>query len=93
VNKVGLLATLQARPGKEAEVEQFLRSVGPLVDAETRTTSWFAFRAAPATFGIFDTFAEEGGRSAHITGEIKFSEGPFRPYRRTLCRTSRCQVG
>jgi quinol monooxygenase YgiN len=70
VNKVGLLATLQARPGKEAEVEQFLRSAGPLVQAETGTTSWLAFRVAPAMFGIFDTFADESGRSAHINGEI-----------------------
>ena len=70
VNKVGLLVMLQARPGKEAEVEQFLRSAGPLVDAETGTTSWFAFRVAPATFGIFDTFADEDGRSAHVNGEI-----------------------
>jgi quinol monooxygenase YgiN len=70
VSKVGLLATLQARPGKEAEVEQFLRSAGPLVDAETGTTSWFAFKVAPATFGIFDTFADEDGRSAHVNGEI-----------------------
>lgn len=70
MNKVGLMVMLQARPGKEAEVEQFLRSAGPLVDAETGTTSWFAFRVAPATFGIFDTFADEDGRSAHLSGEI-----------------------
>jgi hypothetical protein len=44
MNKVGLLATLPARPDKEAEVEQFLRSAGPLVEAETGTTTWFAFR-------------------------------------------------
>jgi hypothetical protein len=43
---------------------------GPLVDAETGTTSWFAFKVAPATFGIFDTFADEDGRSAHVNGEI-----------------------
>ncbi len=46
MNKVGLMVMLQARPGKEAEVEQFLRSAGPLVDAETGTTSWFAFRVS-----------------------------------------------
>jgi hypothetical protein len=56
VNTVGILATLQARPGKEADVEQFLQSAGPLVEAETGTTAWFAFKVASATFGIFDTF-------------------------------------
>jgi quinol monooxygenase YgiN len=70
VNKIGLLATLQARPHKEAEVEQFLRSAGPLVEAETGTTTWFAFRMGPATFGIFDTFKDEDGRSAHINGAV-----------------------
>jgi quinol monooxygenase YgiN len=70
VNKVGILATFQARPGKEAEVEQFLRAAGPLVEAETGTTRWFAFRVGPATFGIFDTFNDEDGRSAHVNGEV-----------------------
>ena len=70
MNKVGILATLQARPGKEADVEEFLRSAGPLVAAETGTRAWFAFKVAPATFGIFDTFKDENGRSAHVNGEI-----------------------
>jgi quinol monooxygenase YgiN len=70
VNKFGILATLQARPGKETDVEQFLRSASPLVEAETGTTAWFAFKVAPATFGIFDTFKDEDGRSAHVNGEV-----------------------
>jgi quinol monooxygenase YgiN len=70
VNTIGLLATLQARPGKEAEVEQFLRSASPLVEAEAGTTTWFAFRVGPATFGIFDTFKDEDGRSAHVNGAV-----------------------
>jgi quinol monooxygenase YgiN len=70
VNKVGILATLQARPGKEADVEQFLLSARPLVVAETGTTAWFAFKIGPATFGIFDTFEGEEGRSAHVNGEV-----------------------
>jgi quinol monooxygenase YgiN len=70
MNRFGILATLQARPGKEAEVEQFLQSAQPLVDAEPGTTAWFAFRIGPATFGIFDTFRDEDGRSAHINGEV-----------------------
>jgi quinol monooxygenase YgiN len=70
MNRIGLLATLQARPGKEAEVESFLKSALPLVEAETGTTTWFAFKVGPATFGIFDTFKDEAGRTAHVTGEV-----------------------
>src|ERR1700758_240719 len=70
MNKFGILATLQARPGKEAEVETFLRSARPLVEAETGTTAWFAFRISAATFGIFDTFKDEDGRAAHVNGEV-----------------------
>ena len=70
MNKVGILATLQARTGKEADVEQFLSSAAPLVAAEVGTTAWFAFRIGPATFGIFDTFKDEEGRNAHVNGEV-----------------------
>jgi quinol monooxygenase YgiN len=70
MNRFGILATLQSRPGKEAEVEQFLQSARPLVDAETGTTAWFAFKIGPAMFGIFDTFKDEEGRNAHVTGEV-----------------------
>ena len=70
MNKYGLLATLQARSGKEAEVEKFLQSAAPLAAAEEGTTTWFAFRLAHDTFGIFDTFQDEAGRKAHLTGEI-----------------------
>ena len=70
MNRVGILATLQARHGKEAEVEQFLKSATPLVAAEVGTTAWFAFKIGPATFGIFDTFKDDKGRSAHVNGEV-----------------------
>jgi quinol monooxygenase YgiN len=70
MNKFGILAMLQARPGKEADVERFLQSGGPLVEAETGTTTWFAFKVGAGTFGIFDTFKDADGRSAHINGEV-----------------------
>ncbi|HEY4357780.1 MAG TPA: antibiotic biosynthesis monooxygenase [Acidobacteriaceae bacterium] len=70
MNNFGILATLQARPGKENEVESFLQSARPLVEAETGTTTWFAFKIAPATFGIFDTFQNEEGVAAHVNGEV-----------------------
>ena len=70
MNRVGILAALQARPGKEIKVEEFLKSARPLVEAEVGTTAWFAFKIGPATFGIFDTFNDEKGRSAHVNGEV-----------------------
>ena len=70
MNKVGILVTLQARAGKERDVEEFLSLATPLVAAEIGTTAWFAFKIGPATFGIFDTFRNEEGRSAHVNGEV-----------------------
>ena len=70
MNRFAILVTLQARQGKEAEVEKFLKSATPLVQAEVGTTAWFAFRIAPARFGIFDTFKDEQGRNAHVNGEV-----------------------
>ena len=70
MNRVGILATLQARPGKEINVEEFPKSATPLVAAELGTTAWFAFKIGPASFGIFDTFNDEQGRNAHVNGEV-----------------------
>ena len=70
MNRFGILARLEARPGKENEVETFLRSAASLVEAEAGTTAWFAFKIGPSTFGIFDTFHDEEGRDAHINGEV-----------------------
>lgn len=70
MNKLGILATLHTQPGKEAEVEAFLASAISLVQAETGTTNWYAFRIGAATFGIFDTFKDEEGRAAHVNGQV-----------------------
>jgi quinol monooxygenase YgiN len=67
---VGILATLKAKPGKEAEVEDFLKSALPLANQEQATTVWFALRLGPSTFGIFDAFGNESGRLAHLSGPI-----------------------
>jgi quinol monooxygenase YgiN len=67
---IGLLVTLQARPGKEADAEAFLKSAQPLAQDEKGTLKWYAIKLGPGKFGIFDTFANEGGRNAHLTGEI-----------------------
>jgi len=67
---VGLLVTLEARRGKEADAEAFLKSGQPLAQDEKGTLKWYAIKLGPGKFGIFDTFANEGGRNAHLIGEI-----------------------
>ena len=67
---VALLARLEAKPGKEADVESFLRDGLSLVQEEPATTAWFAIRMGPSTFGIFDAFPDESGRQAHLSGRV-----------------------
>jgi quinol monooxygenase YgiN len=67
---VGVLARLEAKPGKEEEVASFLAGALPLAEQEEATTAWFAIRIGPSTFGIFDVFPDEAGRNAHLTGPI-----------------------
>ncbi len=68
--KVALFVRLEAKAGKEAEVESFLKSGLPLVNDEPATTAWFGIRLGPSTFGIFDAFPDEAGRQAHLTGRV-----------------------
>ena len=68
--KVALLARLEAKPGKEGAVESFLKSALPLANEEAFTPVWFALKLGPSTFGIFDAFADDSGRKAHLTGKI-----------------------
>lgn len=70
MDRFAILALLNARPGKEDEVEEFLKSAQPLVAEETGTTSWYAIKIGPASFGIFDTFVDEEGRTAHVSGAV-----------------------
>lgn len=67
---VALLVRLEAKPGKEAEVESFLKGGLAIVQEEPATTAWFAIRLGPSTFGIFDAFPDEAGRQAHLTGRV-----------------------
>ncbi|BEU25757.1 antibiotic biosynthesis monooxygenase [Paraburkholderia sp. 22B1P] len=70
MSKTGLLVRLEAKPGKECEVESFLRSALPLVQQEPATLTWFALRLGPASFGIFDTFGDDAGRESHLSGVV-----------------------
>lgn|SRR5512142_1569677 len=65
-----LLARLEAKPGKEKEVATLLRSALAIVQDERGTTTWYAFRLGPTTFGIFDAFPDETARQAHLTGRV-----------------------
>ncbi len=67
---VGLLVRLEAKPGKEADVNRLLQAGLPLVQAEPATTAWFAIRMGPTTFGIFDVFPDSAGRQAHLAGRL-----------------------
>src|SRR6267378_1806082 len=67
---IGLLVMLEARAGKEADAEAFLKSALPLALDEKATLKWYAIKLGPGKFGIFDTFANEAGRNTHLTGEI-----------------------
>ena len=68
--KVGLFVRLEAKPGREAEVESFLRGGLAIVQGEPATMAWFAIRLAPSTFGIFDAFPSDKGRQAHLDGRV-----------------------
>jgi quinol monooxygenase YgiN len=68
--KKSLWVELNAKPGKEKELEEFLKSAQPLAEGEKDTVSWYALKMGPANFGIFDTFADDAGRQAHLNGEI-----------------------
>jgi len=67
---VGLLVRLAATPGRELELEQFLRSALPLVENEPGTTAWFALKFGPFSFGIFDAFPHQTARQAHLAGGV-----------------------
>lgn len=67
---VALFVRLEAKPGKEKEVEDLLLSGLPLVNEEPATTAWFGIRLGPSTFGIFDAFPDEAGRQAHLSGKV-----------------------
>ncbi len=66
----GLYVHLEAQPGKEQQVKEFLKGALPLVEAEPATTAWFAMQMGPSSFGIFDVFDDEAGRTAHLSGEV-----------------------
>ncbi|XUL85742.1 putative quinol monooxygenase [Streptomyces galilaeus] len=73
--KVGLLVRIEAKPEHADEVEALLRGAQELAELEQGTVTWFAFRENATTFGVFDTFEDEQGRQAHLTGRIAAALG------------------
>jgi len=67
---VGILAQVEAKPGKEDEVASFLKGALALAEQEPATTAWFAIQLGPSRFGIFDVFPDDAGRDAHLGGPI-----------------------
>lgn len=70
MDQVALYVRLHAKKGREKDVEKFLCDARNSVDNEASTSTWFALRLNPSTFGIFDTFPDEEGRKAHLSGII-----------------------
>ena len=68
--KLSLLVRLEAKPGKENEVADFLQQGLQLANQEATTPLWFALRLGPTTFAIFDAFENEDGRQTHLNGPI-----------------------
>ena len=66
----GLIVQLEARPGKEDELEAFLVDALPLVESEPQTVAWFAVRTSDSSFAIVDVFPDEAGRQAHLDGPV-----------------------
>jgi len=67
---VALWVQLEAKKGKEAEVEKFLRDGLAIVNNEPGTTSWYALKLSPTSYAIFDTFHDNKGRETHLAGEV-----------------------
>ena len=67
---VALYVKLQAKSGKEQDVENFLKNGLAIVREEPGTVAWFAIKMGPSTYGIFDAFPDETGRQAHLSGKV-----------------------
>ena len=76
---LGILALLEAKPGKSDDLAEFLRSGREIAAREEGTVTWYAFKVGEATYGIFDTFESEEARQAHLNGEIPQALGQVAP--------------
>jgi quinol monooxygenase YgiN len=77
--KLGLLALLEAKPGKADDLAAFLQAGRDLAMAEEGTVTWYAFKIGDTSFGIFDTFETDDARTAHLNGQIPQALGQVAP--------------
>jgi quinol monooxygenase YgiN len=68
--KQAIWVMLKAKPGKEADVEAFLKLGAAMSNDELQTVTWYGVKMGPGIYGVFDTFDDEAGRDAHLNGEI-----------------------
>jgi quinol monooxygenase YgiN len=68
--KLAIWVMLKAKPGKEADVEAFLKQGAVMSKDEAQTVNWYGVKMGPGIYGVFDTFNDEDGRDAHLNGEI-----------------------
>jgi quinol monooxygenase YgiN len=68
--KKAIWVMLKAKPGKENDVEAFLKQGAAMANDESKTVTWYGVKIAPGMYGVFDTFEDESGREAHLSGEI-----------------------
>ena len=77
--RLGILALLEAKPGKGDELAAFLEAGRALAVAEAGTVTWYAFKISDTRYGIFDTFETEDARDAHLAGQIPQALGQVAP--------------
>jgi quinol monooxygenase YgiN len=68
--KYALYVSLKAKPGKEKDVEAFLKQGAEMAKKEAGTVSWFGLKEDEGGYSVFDTFNDEAGRDAHLNGDI-----------------------
>ncbi|MDT4934825.1 MAG: hypothetical protein QOK11_2717 [Pseudonocardiales bacterium] len=77
--RLGILALLEAKPGKGDDLAAFLKAGRALAVAEEGTVTWYAFKISDTSYGIFDTFETDGARDAHLAGQIPQALGEVAP--------------
>ena len=68
--KFAIYVSLKAKPGKEKDVEAFLKQGAEMSKKEPFTVHWYGLKEAAGHYSVFDTFNDEAGRDAHLNGEI-----------------------
>lgn len=70
MDKFAIWSYMKVKPGKEQEVEEFLKYAHSLIEQEPGTTTFYALKIGPSTYGTFDTFTDEAARDAHANGLV-----------------------